>query len=181
MDFRTDGIVVNTDFGLPMTAIFGIAFQCFFIGMLIGGRLRRRLFSKDFMEKNFGDMHMQAFGSQITQDGYPDTGNGKYAQQLDYKDWFEFNVHQRAHYNCLEQVATMIAAILLTGVSMPLAGCIIGWVYFIGRTIYTFGYITKGPKGRLIGALICDAAIVASFVTSIISIVRVFQGSSNFA
>lgn len=179
MTFRTDGIVVNTDFGLPMTAIFGIAFQTFIIGMVIGGRLRKRVFNKEFLEKNFGDIHRQAFGVEINPEGYPDTGSGKYSQQLEYKEWFEFNLHQRAHYNALEQVATMIAAVLLTGIAMPLTGCIIGWVYFIGRTIYTVGYITKGPKGRLVGALICDATIVAIFVTSIISMVRVFKGDSD--
>lgn len=173
----TLAVAVTSDFGLVMTSVVGIAVQCLIIGF-IGGGLRGKLFNAEFMERHFGEDHWKAFGEKIGKGGYPDTGNGRYAQCLDYKGWFEFNNRQRAHYNCLEQVATIISLVLVSGISVPVAAGVIGWVYFVGRIAYTFGYISKGPKGRTVGALICDVALVASLVTAIISCVRIYDNST---
>jgi len=43
------------------------------------------------------------------EEGYPDMGNGLYASKLDEEDWVTFNNAQRAHYNYLEGVASILA------------------------------------------------------------------------
>ena len=53
------------------------------------------------MEKYFQAEHKKATGYDITANGYPDMGNGLYSQKLSYKDWYDFNVLQRIHMNCL--------------------------------------------------------------------------------
>lgn len=169
------GVIVLSDFGLVATAVAGIAVQCLFTGMIVGGGLRSKLFSKEFMEAHFGEEHWKAFGEVIDKGGYPDVGSGRYSQHLDYKGWYEFNSRQRAHYNFLEQVAIIIALLLVAGVAYPTAAGIIGWVYFVGRIFYTIGYVRSGPKGRLFGVLLVDIALIAAIVVSIMSCVKVLE------
>lgn len=44
------------------------------------------------MENNFKEIHKSETGDEIEEHGYPDMGNGKYAEKLSYKDWYEFNL-----------------------------------------------------------------------------------------
>lgn len=168
------GVLVLTDFGIVATSIVGIAIQCLIVGF-VGGSLRSKLFSKEFMEAHFGEEHWKAFGEVIGKGGYPDTGSGRYSQHLNYKDWYEFNSRQRAHYNYLEQVAIIVSLVLVAGVAYPVAAGIIGWAYFVGRILYTIGYIKKGPSGRIAGVAIIDLALLAAIVVSIMSCVKVCQ------
>ena len=96
-------------------------------------------------------------------------GNGRYASKLSYKEWYEFNLAQRAHYNFVEWIASTIVLILITGLYFPIPGAALGLAIFIARLIYSIGYVYKGPKGRSIGALINDLAFLALFVLSFIS------------
>ena len=41
---------------------------------------------------------------------------------------------------------------LFAGLYFPVTTAIIGAVYLIGRILFTYGYISGGPKGRMIGA-----------------------------
>ena len=48
----------------------------------------RKVFTEEFMEKNFGQEHSTALdGDKIKKGGYPDHGNGRYAMALGYKEW----------------------------------------------------------------------------------------------
>ena len=160
-----------------MGSALAIAVQCFFIGMIVGGGLRRKVFTKEYLEKHFGEEHKKATGQEITKGGYPDMGNGRYASKLSYSDWYDFNNRQRAHYNALEQVATMITVVIVAGVWCPVCASVIGWTYFVGRLLFTIGYVAKGPKGRLMGALIADLAILAGIGTAVFSCVKVYQSA----
>jgi hypothetical protein len=60
---------------------------------------RKNLFPKEFLEKEFGEIHSAQLGEPITGGGYPDTGSGLYSHKLSYKDWYRFNVLQRIHLN----------------------------------------------------------------------------------
>lgn len=164
----------NKDFGLVATSVVGIAFECLFIGMIVGGGLRRKLFSDEFMEKHFGEEHWRTFGEKPPKEGYPDTGNGRYSEHLSYADWYAFNNRQRAHYNFLEQVVTVIVLIIVAGIHYALAAGILGWIYFVGRLAYTFGYVARGPKGRLVGVLLCDIGLLGGIVVAIMSCVKMF-------
>ena len=41
---------------------------------------------------------------------------------------------------------------LFAGLYLPLTTAIIGGVYLIGRSLFSYGYVAGGPKGRMIGA-----------------------------
>ena len=168
-------ITLSSDFGLVMGSALAIAVQCFFIGMIVGGGLRRKVFTKEYLEKHFGEEHKKATGQEIVKGGYPDTGNGLYAFKLSYKDWYDFNNRQRAHYNALEHVATMITIVVVAGISMPIAASVIGWIYFVGRIISTIGYVAKGPQGRLFGVILSQLCVLTGIVLAAISCCRVYQ------
>jgi len=36
--------------------------------------------------------HLKEIKEKVPKGGYPDCGNGVYADKLSYKDWFEFNL-----------------------------------------------------------------------------------------
>ena len=96
-------------------------------------------------------------------------GSGKYSQKLSYKDWYEFNSAQRAHYNFVEWIASTLLLIIVAGVYFPIPAAVLGLVIFIARLIYSLGYAMGGPKGRTIGALLNDIAFLGVLVLSFIS------------
>ena len=54
---------------------------------------RKRVFSDDYMKRNFGEYHKMHMGvdTEFPRIGYPDTGAGFYSKKLSYKDWYTFN------------------------------------------------------------------------------------------
>ncbi len=73
--------------------------SCIIIGFLFPHRARVRIFTQTYLQNNYGEEHLKAFGTEIPKAGYPDTGNGYYSKNLSYEEWFQFNNAQRAHYN----------------------------------------------------------------------------------
>ena len=90
-------------------------------------------------------------------------GSGLYASKLDEEDWVTFNNAQRAHYNYLEGVASILALEvlltsylltwylistfifkLLSGLFFPQFSAVVGVAYVIGRALYGIGYRSKG-------------------------------------
>ena len=106
-------------------------------------------------------------------------GSGRYSQKLTYKQWYEFNSAQRAHYNFVEWIASTLALLLIAGVYFPIPSAALGLAIFIGRLIYAIGYLTGGPQGRLIGVLINDFAFLGSFVLGFISSIYFIVGKTN--
>ena len=41
--------------------------------------------------KKFEEIHKKEFGEVPPLHGFPDMGNGRYAEQLSYGEWFKFN------------------------------------------------------------------------------------------
>jgi uncharacterized membrane protein YecN with MAPEG domain len=144
---------LGSEFGWVIFAALAIIVECFIVGGTIG-RVRGRLFTQEFMDKNFGDEHKKYFNESISKGGYPDMGNGLYSRKLDYGQWLEFNIAQRTHLNFVENIGLVIPALLIGGVTLPIASAILGAVFFIGRLLYTIGYRTGGPAGRTVGAVI---------------------------
>lgn len=144
---------LGSEYGWVIFAALAIILECFMVGGSIG-RVRGKVFTEEFMQKNFGDEHKKYFNEDIKKGGYPDMGNGLYARKLSYEDWFTFNIAQRTHLNFVENIGLVIPALLLAGLSLPFASAILGGVYFIGRLLYTIGYRTGGPNGRELGAVL---------------------------
>ena len=63
-----------------------LAFQCLLTGFIFGGGKRTSLFTKELLEEKFGEEHKKVFGREIQKGGYPDHGNGKYSELLEFKE-----------------------------------------------------------------------------------------------
>ena len=96
-------------------------------------------------------------------------GNGRYAENWKYVEWFNFNNWQRAHYNFLEQITPVIVWILIGCAYRPLASAILGFAYFIGRILFTAGYSVSSNQ-RIFGAIILDLSILGLFILSLVTI-----------
>jgi hypothetical protein len=86
-------ITLPAEFNYVIWTSLFIGLQCFFTGFVSGGK-RKNTFTKEFMEKNFGEEHRKAFpgSTEPPKGGYPDNGSGLYSKKLGYKEWFEFNL-----------------------------------------------------------------------------------------
>ena len=76
-----------------------LALELLLIGFICAFGARFSYFNRDFMEKNFGEEHKEAFGAMVPLSGYPDMGNGRYSEKLSYKEWYNYNNIQRVHQN----------------------------------------------------------------------------------
>ena len=94
--------------------------------------------------------------------GYPDSGSGYYANKLSYADWFSLNNAQRAHMNFVEMLTPQVVFLLVGGLHCSCYTTYIGIAMIIGRLIYALGYVGLGPKGRTLGVIINDLALVGS-------------------
>ncbi len=132
--------------------------------MRVGG-VRGKVLSKSYLEsqKTLLDDHKKAFGRELDKGGYPDMGNGKIAANLSYKDWYLFQCAQRAHYQLLEWISSVLLFLLVAGLFFPQYSVYGGIAWIVGRELYTYGYINNGPSGRMIGAGIADIAALIVF------------------
>ena len=91
----------NVDRGVFALSIFLVVFSYLWISF-VPGVARGRVFNAEFM-KQFDELHKAETGEEkAPKGGYPDMGCGRFSEKLSYKDWYEFNLAQRVHYNYLE-------------------------------------------------------------------------------
>ena len=74
---------IPKDYPLVVGTALAMSWQCWRQGFQVGAT-RRKVFNKDFMEKEFGEVHRAEVGEEIQGGGYPDTGSGLYSQKLSY-------------------------------------------------------------------------------------------------
>ena len=67
-----------------------------------------------------------------------------------YEAWLKFNLSQRVHLNFMENISQILCLLITCGLYYPVTTAVIGGIYFIGRLIYTFGYLA-GAKTRMLG------------------------------
>lgn len=151
---------ISPEYGLVLLVSVILGFECVLFGFLFPGRLRRKTFNKDFLKDKFGKEHGSSLQAEIQVGGYPDMGNGRYSQQLSYKDWYLFNCAQRVHLNFVESIATYLILLLVAGLYNPVVAAILGVFLIVGRLIYGIGYMYS-PTLRAPGAIICDIALLA--------------------
>ncbi|KAK4043486.1 hypothetical protein C8A01DRAFT_13040 [Parachaetomium inaequale] len=65
---------------------------------------------------------------------------------------FTFNCAQRAHNNFTENLTPFLGALLISGLKYPVFAASLGGVWSVARTLFAFGYTSKGPDGRIVGA-----------------------------
>lgn len=131
-----------------------IALQCTLTGFGVGAA-RSKYFNKKFFESNFPELKPHP------ENGYPDTGSGLFAHKLPLPAWIDFNNSMRVHMNFIEGVATILVLTIVSGLSSPRFTIMAAVLYMVGRLIYGFGYKAKGSRGRIVGALIFDVALIA--------------------
>ena len=63
------------------------------IGFIKGGGARKANFHFEMLEP-FDKEHKKAFGptAEVSSQGYPDMGSGRYSKNLSYKEWYDFNM-----------------------------------------------------------------------------------------
>ena len=160
---------------LMVASLLGL--ELLMIGFIFPGSKRAKVFSKAFMDKNFLEEHREWTGeADIPKGGAPDMGSGRYAAKLNYKEWYEFNNAQRAHYNFLEMAPSTFLWLLIAGIYFPVASAWLGLGVAVCRIIYSIGYASKGPKGRGLGAIGNDIFILGLFLLSMSSGYKFAQG-----
>lgn len=159
---NTDGTIsLSSEYGYLIISLVLVCIHYIFVMFFFVGRARGKVFTKEFMERNFNEVHRHELGADAPRGGYPDMGNGRYSERLTYAEWYEFNNAQRAHYNYLEHLPVVLFLGVAAGIKLPLEAAIAEMVYLIGRVFYSIGYVLKGPSGRLIGALLADLGLLA--------------------
>lgn len=91
---------------------------------------------------------------------YPDCGNGRFSQKLSDTQWESFANAQRAHLNFVEGAVPITVVLLVAGLFQPWLAARLGLTYAVGRALYAAGYASQGQKGRLVGVLVLDVALV---------------------
>ena len=155
-------------------------FLCLIVGFMAGSK-RRTIFDREFMkqfDKNLQGEEFTTAGAEVPAGGYPDMGNGLYGKELSYKDWYGFQLDQRAHKNFLEGLTIVSFCALIGGVTNPLLTLIFISLYFIGRILYTIGYRTSA-KARIIGAPLIMFVPIAMIITTIVGLSMTINSVNN--
>lgn len=166
------------EYGYVLLCAAVMGFSVILVGFIFAGRARGKIFTETYMKQNFGAEHQRVTGHEIKEGGYPDTGNGFYAKNLSYEQWYEFNNGQRAHMNYVEWIASCLVFLLIAGIYFPIPAAAVGLGIIVARFVYAIGYTSNGPTGRLIGALGNDILVLAEFVLAVISSVYFLKGDS---
>jgi len=174
----TIALSVPQAYGYVIIVAAILALEILFIGFLYPGAARRKVFSKEFIKNNFSELHQKEVGGEIDNLlGYPDMGSGFYSQKLSYKQWYDFNIAQRVHYNFLEMAPSTFVSLLLGGLYFPIASAGFGLGLAVFRLVYCIGYTGKGPKGKSIGAAGNDFCLLALIILTVITGWRIASGA----
>lgn len=73
------------------------------------------------------------------------------------------------HYNYLESVTVVITWLLIGGLRYEWIAVAAGSVFLVARFIYSFGYASKGPEGRVVGFVIQFLASILLLILAILS------------
>ncbi|KAL4495063.1 hypothetical protein ABPG72_015763 [Tetrahymena utriculariae] len=170
--------MIEEHFQLALLSVVLYSFEMILVGFLLPGRIRGKIFNKDFLQAHFGEEHRQALGAEIDKTyGYPDMGHGRYSDKLSYKEWVYFGKAQRAHYNFLEAWGPQTLFIIVGALKYPLFSAILGFVAILGRLLYSIGYMLQGGSTnpiRSIGAVTGDIVLLISFILSCIACISAY-------
>ena len=135
------------------------------VTFLITYRVRNKVFNKQFMAENFDEEWKAAgIGEKASQAGYPDMGSGPFSKKLDYANWIYFNNAQRCQGNFLEQINFMLVSTVFTALWEPWVAFSLMMTFVVSRLIFSIGYVSWGPKGRVVGAILGDLAHLAGII-----------------
>jgi len=142
------------------------------------GRLRKQYFDKAFFEKHFPQLR------DTCRAGYPDVGQGRFADKLSDEQWVAFNNAQRAHQNYLEQLPAVLLLMLIGGLGVPRVAVPMGVLYMVGRHVYGMKYRQEGAAARGAGSRLYYVAVITLLVCALYTSWTVaggVPGLTNFA
>ena len=147
-------IVLPSEYPLVLLAGVILCIECFMLGPALIGPTRFRIFNREFMAQ-FKEEHEKAFGEgkEPAAGGFPDCGDGRYSEKLDYKSWVEFNNAMRVHMNFVESLPLMLTIIVIAGLYLPLITMIIAFLNCGTRLIYIILYTKIGSDARVLPAI----------------------------
>lgn len=162
-------IVVPKEFPYIVLSLVIICFECIVISFVVVGSARYKHFNKKFMEQ-FSIEHKKHFPeSEPSVGGWPDQGDGRYSEKLDYKSWVEFNNSMRVHQNFVELLPVIAMFLTLGTFVLPTLTMWVGIINAVSRVIYTVMYVKLGSNSRALGAIAGSLPLyvlgVASFVS----------------
>ena len=157
---------------MTILACVVIGFECF-IFSIVAGLGRKKVFTEDIINK-FTDEHAAVYGAQSKPSpmGFPDAGNGFYADKLPYKKWLDFNNGYRVHQNFVEQLPQVFGILLISGLIIPQWALYAAWIHVVARPIYAAGYMKSGPNMRIPGAI---GGILPLYVLGVMSLVALVK------
>jgi glutathione S-transferase len=166
-------LVLPDGYGFILLEIIGLCIILVSQSVAVS-QLREKLFTKEFFDKHFPQLKPHP------KNGYPDTGEGRFADKLTVDEWIKFNSAQRAHMNMVEGFTSTIIGILIAGLSYPRFTAICTPIYGIGRLIYGYGYRSGGPAGRRVGGYIQAIGGTPILLASIVSAWTIMGGVEGF-
>ena len=158
-----------------MLSAGAITFQCIIVGFLAGGK-RGKLFDHEKLKEKFGDEHQKNFKTDPPKGGYPDHGDGRFADDLSYADWYQFSLDQRSHKNFLEQLTINVFLLLVIGLVYPIAALVFAGIHFVFRIIYVIGYRSGatnqklGANARAYGGLVINPASIIMMIMAVVAL-----------
>ena len=117
--------------------------ECYLTGFAMANPYRSKLFTPEFFAKKYEKIHKDAFGKDARipiYQGYPDSGNGRYFDELSYEDWMKFNIGQRIHKNFLESIWFLIIVSVAVGLVFPFISYCFLFLQVALRLGYAIGY-----------------------------------------
>ena len=162
-------ITVPWEFPFILLSIVVICLECVVIGFAVVVPARNKHFNAKFMEQ-FKEEHKKSFpDTEPAVGGFPDAGDGRYSEKLDYKSWIEFNNSMRVHQNFVELLPVIVTFLLLGGLVLPKIAMWIGFLFAVARIVYTVMYVKFGSNSRVIGAV---AGSLPLYLLGIASLVK---------
>ena len=102
-------------------------------------------------------------------------GNGRYAEKLEYKDWYKFNNNQRVHYNYLEVAHNATIWLLIGGLYYSWVAVGLGCGLIACRIGYHCAYSKGGPRARFIPGELGYLCVLGLIVLSVVSPIMMYK------
>ena len=80
----SDSLSIPKGFAKVILVVAGMNFQMSIQGIRVG-KMRGKIFNKEFMDKHFGEVHQNELKEEIQRAGAPDMGSGRYSEKLSYR------------------------------------------------------------------------------------------------
>jgi len=162
--------IVASSYGWVLFEAVLISLQCYVFGFYYVYSVRKQFFSKEFFSTHFPHLKPHP------QEGYPDTGNGRYSDKLTEDQWRDFNNRNRIHYNYLEGLGFTLTVLLVSGLHYPRVALIGGLGVILSRFLYSAKYKQQGARGRMVGALFNYICLIVLLVTSFMTCYHIGGG-----